>query len=250
MKKNAYKAVLLVALGLAGMTSAHAGSSDMLLGFNDAAGPLAAQNDFIVDLGPVTSFTANSSLGGTFSSALFSTAFGADANALNNVAAGIVEGLGGTVYPKSLFLSYDITPPDVQRSPFNNSMNSANGAGTFIGVNGSDTDGGWSGNVAVSPSEPGFNIGGNDVTSSTGANPLKSLVNGQVTLTLWESTLPSALGTPSVWSQIGTFEIDANNSTWGFTGASVVPEPTTLSLLGSAGLLLMALRRKSLHKNA
>jgi hypothetical protein len=48
--KNFYKTALLAALGLGSVVTVQA-STDLLLGFNDAAGPSSAQNDYVIDLG-------------------------------------------------------------------------------------------------------------------------------------------------------------------------------------------------------
>lgn len=240
-----YKLALLAALGLVTVTSAQAGSSDFLLGFNDAAGPSAAQNDLVIDLGVASQFTANSTFSTSFSG--FSAAYSADGNALNDVAAGVVEGFTGA-YPKTLFVTALSTPPSIGSSAFNNAA--AVAQSPTIGEYGSASTSGWTYNIAASPTAPGTSATAGDVADQTHSNPLQSLSSGIVTENLFEVTKPSSLGTPSAWSEIGTFTIDANADTVSYTGANVaaVPEPATYGLLSGAGMLLLGLRRQFTRK--
>jgi len=251
------KIAVLAAVGLAGLTTAKAGTSDLLLGFNDAAGPSAAQNDYVIDLGLsgnqlVAAANANSgtyNFSSLFNSTTFSTAFSADANALNNVAAGVVGAITGAT-PAYLFQTVVTgnTPAPVYYGQFKTASVSA--ASPVAGEYGSSSTTGWTYFVAASPSAPGGAslITGGDVADQTG-NPLGQLSSGVVSLDLWQNT-KTGNSTLSGWVDDGTLNINVNSDTISFT-ASPVPEPTDISLLGAGtGLLLIALRHKIKRQNA
>ena len=75
MKTKLYKAVLLAALGLGGITAAQA--QDALLGFNSAPGT-GSGNDYVIDLGSGSQFNNQAILNFSFSSTTFSNAFSSD----------------------------------------------------------------------------------------------------------------------------------------------------------------------------
>jgi hypothetical protein len=235
--KNMYKLALLAALGLGSITAAQAANNDIILGFNDPNGPAAAQNDYAIDLGytaqtgQANSLTANSSFTINFSSSLFATAFGSDSSALNDVLAGITGVYSGTA-SRTVFLSGQSTPSSIAKSPFNNTVSVASGVAT-----------GEYGSTSSSATWTTV-LGG--VQNDTGAPVTSTLVNGIVTENLYEATQANSLSTPSAFSLVGTFDINANNDTVTFTGANVspVPEPATYGLLSGAGMLLLGLRRQ------
>jgi hypothetical protein len=232
--KNSYKAVLLAALGLAVVSAAQAGTSDVLLGFNDPNGPTSAQNDYVIDLGAASGFTVNTpATVFAIDPVAFNTAFGTDSSALNQVNVGAVEGQTGA-YPKTLFETLlSATPTAFSSANFNNSAAAAQASP--LGVQASATSGSWT-------SELGTIAG----------NPVQALTGGTITETLWEETRPSLLGAPSAWTDIGTLAIDANANTVTFTGldAPTVPEPSTYGLIGVAGLVLVSFRNKLSRKQA
>jgi hypothetical protein len=250
MKNNLYRVALLAALGLAGISAAQAGTPDLLLGFNDAAGPAGAQNDFVIDLGNVNTLGGlaaleggsvnvwNNSIGSTFT-----TAFGADGNYDNDVAVGAVEGYSAS-YPKTLFQT-GLTG-SLSLGKFNNSVAAAQSP--TVGEYASTSQSGWSWFVAVDPNNVGNNITGGDVANQTG-NPLEYLNGGSVTLTLWETTLSSATGTPAAWQNTdqGSFLIDPDAQEIIFTAT---PEPSTFGLLALGGLLVLSLRHRINRINA
>jgi hypothetical protein len=249
MKTQLYKIALLAALGLAGATAAQAANNDLLLGFNDAAGPAAAQNDYVIDLGAYGNFTSTVSLSFSIDSPTFATAFSADANALNDVAVGAAQGVLGN--PGQLLQTGTLNPAVPTVVEVKNSV--ADITGVSVGEYSSANANGWSSLIAVSPFAPGSTIAGTSLASETG-NPMSLLVGGVASLTLWQNVLTThgLTTTASGWSQLGTLSINANNGvdTVSFTGVSAVPEPTTYSLLGGAGLLLLGLRRPFRRKNA
>lgn len=256
MKNHLYKAALLAALGLVGVSAAQA-SNDVLMGFNDAVGPLAAQNDYVIDLGSYSSLVSSAessggtvnlytgTIGTTFNS---SSAFSMDSSALNDVAAGIVEGYTGG-YPKTLFVSAPTSVSSIftpSSSQFNNAAAAA--TGVQIGTYASSSDPAtWTGAVAASATAGGSEISGGDVTDNALVNPMGQLVNGVLDLNLWETTKSSSLGSPSAYSEVGSFHIDLNNNMINFT---VVPEPSTYALLGIGGLLALSLRHRLNRKIA
>lgn len=250
MKKQLYKAALVAAFGLASVTGAQAANNDLLIGFNDAAGPGSAQNDYVLDLGAATLFTTTSTHTFSIDNPSFQSAFGTDLNALNNVAVGAGEGLGGV---GGQVMATHATMPGVNTGI--QLINAASAiSGTTLGVYssgaGSPTDP-WSSSVASSPTASAAG----SFSSSLLFNVLSSLSSGQATLTLWENTIGGTSRSPTAggWIELGTLAIDANNGvdTIIYNGSNVsVPEPSTYGLFAGAGLLVIALRRQLSSKNA
>jgi hypothetical protein len=249
--KNTYKFALVAALGIATATGAQA--SDLLLGFNDAAGPASAHNDLVIDVGSLSSYTATTAFvlaNGTYNAAFFNqfaATFGSDANYANHVAAGAV---GGSTTPGASALVQ--TAPNGGLPAWTSSSSAAflNAAGEaqspVVGEYASAGPGagmyGWSQVIAASPtvqgSAPGGNLAGNSV------NPMATLSGGVLVEQLYESTGSGSRGfTPSSWSPLGTLTIDMNAQTITYIGTAV-PEPSTYGLLAGAGLLVVALRRQ------
>jgi hypothetical protein len=254
MKKN-YKLALLAVLGLATVTAAHAATTDMLLGFNDAASTsTSAQNDYVVDLGAQTLFTTSAvlNLSSDFNASTFNTAFSADANDLNDVAAGAVAGSIGT----STDILFQTSPKGASGLPTWTSgkqasfISAANFAGdSTVGEYGSSGTAGWSQYVAISPTVIGNNGGGSLAGDS--ANPTELLSSGIVSEELFESTGSTSRNTsPGAWTEIGTLDVNVNTDTVTFTGVDAVPEPATYGLLAASGLLIVSLRRQFKSKNA
>lgn len=244
--KNLYKAALLAVLGITAVSSAHAGT-DLILGFNDVTLGASA-NDYVVDLG-TGNLTVNSTFQTSFSSTLFNQAFGADANALNNVAAGIV----GSPNAATLFQTSPLLGnPALQATTAEFPLAADSAGATAVGVYSSSSSTGWSFNIAQSPGQNGTSSAGSLAGDTT--NPMLQLSSGVATETLWEATETGSGRTKATtaWQEIGTFTINANTDTVSFTGADVsaVPEPSTYGLLAGAGLLVVALRRNFSVKNA
>lgn len=254
MKSNV-KITALVAIGLASVSVAQAGTTDLLLGFNDAAGPASAQNDYVIDLGLsgaalVSAANANNGtydLSSTFSASTFSTAFSTDGAALSDVAAGIVGGNPGTS-PKGLYQTALVgsTPASISRGKFNNSINDAQSSA--IGEYASTSTTGWTFFVATSPTAGGTATGATDLADQTG-NPLGQLSSGVLSLNLWEDTASGISSAPSAWVNEGTFNINLNTDTVTFSTAAV-PEPSTYGLMAGVGLLGVLFRNQIGRKNA
>ena len=245
MKTKLYKAALLAALGLSSVTAAQAGTTDLLLGFNDAAG---TGNDYVIDLGASSLFTTTALLSYGIDTSLFNTAFSADTSYLNNVAVGAVEG-NQSSSPSTLFMTGLTTPAAITQSELVGAAAYAGGAA--VGEYSSSSLTGWSVNVAPSPTSLLAPSAGSSVGSQTGINPLSNLAGGWATINLYENTATTGRGgSVSGWTEVGTFTIDVNASSFYYQGVDAVPEPSTCSLFGGAGLLVLLFRRKLNRKNA
>jgi hypothetical protein len=250
--KKIYKAALLAALGLGSVTAVQA-STDLLLGFNDAAGPTAAQNDYVIDLGLngatlVADAVANNGtydLSSLFNAGTFSTAFSADGNNLNNVVAGVVGGYSIS-NPKLLYqtMAIGLTPGSISGSQLSNGANAAQGI--QIGEYASTATSGWSALVSVDATTPGSIVSGDSVSGSTGYSAVGNLNSGVLSLELWENQRNSGTGPAVGWVDQGTFNINLNSDTVTFT---VAPEPSTLALVGAAGLVSLLFCRQFNRKN-
>jgi len=251
--KNNIRIAALIALGLVSVSAAQASTTDLLLGFNDAAGPSAANNDYVIDLGLNGNTLISDALGngGTwnlssqFTASTFSTAFSADGSAGNNVAAGVVGGISGS--PNYLFSTFAGIPSAPTKNQFQNSLSDAQSPS--IGEYSSATAGGWSSLVAASPTSGGTIITGNAVAQNTG-NPTESLSSGSLSIDLWENTRTGLNGQPTGWVDEGTFTINTTSDSVIFSTPSAVPEPATYGLLSGAGLLVLGLRRQLSLKKA
>jgi PKD repeat protein len=256
MKKLIYKSMVMMAagLGLAGNIGnlAKATTTDLLLGFNDNKGPQTAQNDYCIDLGmtPSSLINAANTNGGTYVftnliiGSTFTAAFGSDANNLNDVAVGLVEG-DNTPNNESIYITGPLGTNDLSVWTASNAATWA-AAVTLAGAPSAQTNfypsstangvtNAWSQFVAVDPVTPGGNIGGS--VAGTAGNPITNLVNGIVTLPLFGSTGTGGRNfTPPPWKQVGTFVINVNNLTVTFTsssGGTAPTAPTVTSILGS-----------------
>jgi PKD repeat protein len=249
MNKLFKKTLVLMALtaGMAGFNSARAGSIDVLVGFNDAAGPTAANNDYVIDLGMTAPalVTAASNAGGTLvltnaiGNSIYTQAFGGDPNAGNNVAVGVV--CGSTAPGASYVFQSDILGINglpTWRVSNNNAWLLAAGEaqtpelGEYASTGPIDGNPGWSQIIAISPTLQGTAEGGNFAGNST--NPVANLVGGNITLPFFESTGTGSRGfTPSAWTQVGTFDINVNSGNVTFYTGIASAMPTVTSINGS-----------------
>jgi len=257
MKNNLYKAALLASLGLAGISTAQASNSDFLLGFNDAAGPNSAQNDYVIDLGSVSDvYNAAASNGGTVNlwtgsiGALFTTAFSADGNYDNNVAVGLVEGntpASGTQFLYQTINGNPSTPATISASELLNSA--AYAQGISVGESASGAVGTWSYQVAPSPISLGLVAANGDTVAASTAQPLSYLSSGSVTETLYENTLSGSGRGATIggWTEVGSITVNPDAD---IIDVTIVPEPSTYAILSLGGLLVLSFRHRINRINA
>jgi PEP-CTERM motif len=253
--KNLYKAALLAALGIGSITAAKASTQDMLLGFNDAAGPAAANNDYVIDLGLASQFTATSfvDVSALFSASSFTTAFGADNNQANDVAVGFGAG-NSTVTPSIPGFLYQTSPAAAltgtpSAGAAGNSAVKFGGSQISPNVYASSTAGGWSALVAAAP---GTSAAG--TVAQFTANPLALTASGMIAEELYETTLTASgrSTVPTPWADLGQFTVNTTTGSVIWQGANfqAVPEPATYGAFAGAGLLALSLRRQLSRKNA
>ena len=232
--------VTMLTLGLS-CVAGQAQTTDLLLGFNDAAGPVSAQNDYVIDLGlSGNTLLANAlanggstNLTGAISATTFNTAFGTDNNALNEVAAGIVGAIP-TATPRPLFMTCPALPGAISSGEFSDAVAAAQTA--TLGEYGSaGGNAGWTQVVAVSPTQAGTMPSGSSVAATAGGNPMGLLSSGTLSLNFYENTgTKNGIGiTVNGWVQKGVFNINVNTHAVSFSLASASPPPA-ISSAGSA----------------
>jgi len=260
--KNITKIAALVLSALVSQAvQAQNSPGSLMLGFSDNDGTPSTFNDYIINLGTASSLIAEAGgVGGTvdlssdFSPTAFNSAFTGDGSALNDVNAGIV---GGDIEAsgKSLYLSVfggSGAPAAIGGTGgiINNAGNTAESIGTGTLLSSSSQS--FTYLVAVDPSTSG-NFAGHNIVDETGINPLNTLTGGILSEDLYVNTRANGgTGAATGWTQVGTFNIDLNNSGSGvvtFT-SDVVPEPGACALMGGAGLLALLFRRQLIRKNA
>lgn len=240
--KNLYRAALLAALGLG--TASVASAQNLELGFNDNA-VVAAQNDYVINLGALSQFTQTSSLNlsSDFSASTFTSAYTGDGNALNDVAVGAVGGISSTL--DSFYSTVGIGPT----VSANNIGSSVEFSQPTVGEYASATAGGWSYDVAVAPNLPGSGPAGS--ISSTSENPTELLSSGVLTEELYEAyDTGSGRSVTLNEEALGYLTVNVNTDSITYAGIDAVPEPSTYGLLAGAGLLAVAFRRQVFPKNA
>jgi hypothetical protein len=229
-----FKLALLAAISLAGASAAQAQTytpGDLLVGFTTGTG-----NDLLYDLGQASSLTA----GETFPdlSTLLGTDFGTG-SALNNVNWGVVGYVttGHTTYTTT---AVGFTPDTITGTgAFNAPKNAVN---TLVGNFLSSPTPGASATVAYSSSTSYYaETIGNQFSTDYGASYENPDVVGPNT-----ATLSSVLNDGSAPTALYNLTLGPDDS---FTVAPA-PEPSTYALLGGAGLLVLALRKQLVRKQA
>jgi hypothetical protein len=258
MKKNLYKAALMAALGLAGVTAAQAqiNNNDLVLGFTSQF--TGVTQDYLIDLGPLPSnipanYNTPLSVSG-FNSATFGGIFDT-ALANNAVNLGIVGSTpngdsGGEVILSILdngtgtpTLAGSLTPPSDTESALANASDIP--TTLVLGPVSQSANGSFFNNVAENPTTPG--IAGNNSFTGYSDNPLSTLGGSEsILLDLYENTF--APRTASSWVYAGDVSVDVSGDTLTAT-FDPVPEPGTALIAGISGLSLVLLRRR-FNRNA
>lgn len=262
MKNNLYKAALLAALGLGGVTATQAqiNNNDLVLGFTspNATSISGTKYDYLIDLGNLSTIEAGGASqltlsGSQFDSATFNSILGSAVTG-GSAYVGIVGGTSGS--------SGDVFYSNASQPVTGTHGNYATAAGVVPGLTlGQVPQTGqsfynW---VAESPSSQGAM--GNSSFSGYVGNPLYAVSASQgsgsqnIDLTLWEGTYTSIPSHASAFSNIGFISLNLTGGNLGVAWnqeavPAAVPEPTVLALLGGAGLLLLGFRRQSIGKNA
>jgi hypothetical protein len=260
--KNLYQAALLTTLGLGSITAVRGGTTDLYIGFNDAAGPTSAQNDYVIDIGQFSSVLAAANThGGTvdlmsanapsqINQATFTSTFGSafstpDSGWANNVAVGVVGGQT-TLNPKQLWQTMPTsvtTPARISGSALSTAANQPQAlvAGEYASTT---TDTGWTWLVAASPTAGGAEPSGS-VATTTHINPMGQLSGGTLVLNLWQDTRNSATSPQDTgWVDEGFFTFNLNTDDITFTALGVAPEPATYGTVAGGLLLALALGRQ------
>ncbi|HLX96256.1 MAG TPA: PEP-CTERM sorting domain-containing protein [Verrucomicrobiae bacterium] len=229
--------------------------NDLYMGFQNSAG--GAASDYIINFGAASGIVGSSSvvdLSSDFSLSDFNSVLGTS----SSMFAGVVGGSNGnppdlyvtqlrsggagtpsvagstspaTFYKGDLLVGYsDLSQLTLAAPPA--------GAGVL------DSSKAW-----VNYVEPTFTVG--TFYGDTGINPDSSVSPSTVVYEdLWyDSNSSSSVKQPFTYEGYFTLDLTGGNPSLTFTPAAV-PEPATLGLLGGAGLLLLAFRRRLGGKNA
>ena len=214
--KNLYKAGLLAALGLIGASNAQA-QNDLIVGFTTGSG-----NDFIYDLGSVSSLTPQSWDLSTYLTGALGT---------SAVQWGVIGDTANKAYG-----TFGSKPTTLSDADYNNidtaiaTIEANNGLGSAGSHNlvGATTTYGWYNetlNVGVNTDTSAY------VNSIPGAqNPN---VTGYTSVYLWQQPQFATA------TQLGQFSLSS-----GSVLTYSVPEPTSCALFGGAGMLVLAFRNK------
>jgi len=229
-------------------------ANDLYFGFENQAG--GATEDYIINLGAASGIVGASStvdLSTDFSLANFDAVLGTSASMFG----GVVGGLQNTFSPDLYITQLRSGGPGIPSMPgstlsVNPTRSTDNSAVATLGnlnapVAGTgflDASLTWQNYV-----EPTFKAG--TFYGALGVNPDSSIGDGGVLYEdLWYNA-NSQLSGGSPMQYLGYFTLDLSGSNPSLTFTpTAVPEPTALSLLGGAGLLLLSLRRRLNRNNA
>jgi hypothetical protein len=216
-------------------------SGDLVAGFTSGSG-----NDLVYDLGRYSNITD----GQTWSIGSALTNSPGSYTSLGNLNWGVVGtislGLSGslkTVYSTVPGAQATIPVNVPNTTTFNGIRTSVDTIGQFItsgsaGIDAASDPASWNGETIVGGSGTFFNNYGsatpNDPNSATPA----TFTSGTVVEDLYGVKADNTSGT-----LLGTFTLDPTGKLT--FNATVVPEPTTLSLLSGLGLLMIAVRRRT-----
>jgi hypothetical protein len=237
--KNSYKAALLAALGLISISAAQAQSyndgsganapGDLIVGVYD---PAVSQTD-VIDIGSQSALYNNESwslstlglAGAGFSSTLSSTA-----------QFGVVGDLAGTkTIPSQLYLTTTGLVPNSLPSRTAYAQVDSYMGEVALGAQTVNSGNDWLSQTTVAPQNGSTTMG-----ATLGLNVNATVGTG-------EGELWTVLSDGSAPTLIGSFSLDPSTEVLTF---NEVPEPSTMGLLGGAGVLLLAFRNKLGRKQA
>lgn len=254
MKRITKTAILAVSAALIS-NAAHAANwvaNDLYLGFVDSS----ASSDYSINLGPASNYYSTDALGNptyigsqpqtwTFALNNFNSVFTSGAS---GVSVGLVGGQYGNLsVPNDIYASTAAGTVDLSGDAHSSSL-LAYGATAIARVSpnlpaaSSDLmDPSKSFSTYIAPSDTAQSFYG-----STGINPLATInSSGSASLDLWYASASHP------YSVIGHLLVNVNPGQNDLTvSLKAVPEPTVLSLLGGAGLLLLTFRRRLSGRNA
>jgi len=263
MKKIPFAALLaLTGVGLVAQT-AHAGTTsyasngdDLFLGFRQDGNSTA---DILIDLGQASLYRGGFStvigsqngIIGTGLGALLTSSFGSgwftDPTVhwgLTATSGGLSQTAGGvTEFPNTLYISNPESNSNIPTSQINATQSTATSAiltmeGQWVGL--ATSTGLLNGRVETPSSTSWAGSASNQFNDATQFGNFEDNPNASSALDLYRLTRSS--NTSSSDGLRGTFTI---NSSGQVTYSAAVPEPTAISLLGGAGLLLLVRRRRN-----
>jgi len=253
MKKSYKVAIAAVAavIGLASQGAYAQSAGDLLLGINnnDSGGTA----DLVVDLGTFANLNAHQNT--AFSLGVNNTTLASDLGGTGGPASYNVGIVGAKSVPtgtSSLFVSVkdngtgtasaqgSTTPPSLSQANYGSALGNVFPAV----VTGNNTT--FTVNIAKDPTTVG--TGDSSFSANTGINPLANVGGNSVVLDLYRE---QSAGTPGSWSYLGDILVNFSTDTYTFDPvAAPVPEPATYGVIAGAGLLMLALRRQFVRKNA
>jgi hypothetical protein len=238
----------LLATSVASAQTAPAG--DLILGFTSSS----ATADYVVDLGSLASLISAggvSHLGGNVDLAQFGAG---GAPSIGNMNVGVMFGSSAAQTGDYAGVSQVRAGGNASGTAGTEPAPGTPTSGNFVTQAGTDAASlllGLPANTAqFSTTIQGDPISAGTFANTLGVTPLQAMPGTTISLDLFETTrlAPVGRGTPaSAFTYEGTLDIDfsvPNNPVVDFTSVAAVPEPSTLSLLAGAGLLVLHWRRR------